>query len=113
MKQKLALFLAGIVLGGATIGVTGPVIAHHGSDVRKLNRSVDRLQARVQALRGKTQHIDPDGFYRSFIFGFQVLGSCPDQSNAIWEQTDVPDLMWLDDCSATKSQLRSAQRTLE
>jgi hypothetical protein len=112
MKQKLSVLLAGILLGGVMIGAIGPVNAHHGSDVRKLNRSVERLQSRVKVLREKTQLIDRDGFYRSFISGFQVLSSCPDQSNAIWEQTNVPDLRWLDDCFTTRAELRAARRAL-
>ena len=112
MKRRLSLFMAGIVLGAVIIGALVPVNAHHGSDVRKLNRRVERLQERVNVLRGKTQFIDRDGFYRSFISGFQVLGGCPDQSNAIWEQTNVPDLRWLDDCvtTFTTSELRAARR---
>lgn len=110
MKEKIALLLAGLV-AGALIASLVPAQAHHGADLRTLNRKVRRLQAKAQLMNS-------DGLYFGPVIGQQVLSLCADGSTATWEQVPVAgaeELRYLYDCTdevSNRGQLRDRSRLI-
>jgi hypothetical protein len=84
MKQRVALLLAGVLVGALLMTVL-PVSAHHGDDFRSLRRQVN-------VLKQKTQFMLRSGLYDSFIFDGQVLSECGDGTDTVWAPSQITDL---------------------
>ena len=87
MRLKVAATFLAL---GVLIGIVLPVSAHHSN-------SLDALKRRVATLEKRTQNLNKNGFYLSFIDGFQVLSYqyCPNNVDAIWEETQEPEFTQL------------------
>jgi hypothetical protein len=101
MKQRIALLLAGVLVGALVMTVL-PVSAHHGADLRSLRRQVN-------VLKDKTRLMARSGVYRGFIVDAQVLSGCGNGANAVWfDSSQIEDVRALSCAgggalSATKS----------